>query len=396
MRVLVSSDGIIGMLASIVLSEYFDEVYLVKNKSNKHTQNINRYFSINLLSKFFFTSKNLWDCITCDGITEYSQITTLDEPSKKYMKFQSSSIAFDCMGYIVNEKNIIDNTRKKIETIENIFQIDEVNIDNHSKKSLSISLDDMKLLNIDYIFLSDNSRQDIANLFSNTKQTIDYKQDAIVVNLTMNAKNNNMIAYQRFDKNNIQGLLPVSDNMYNLIWSAKKEIINELHRMSDSQLLCKVNDTLSVMIGEAKSTSSIARFPLKGYHYKSYRYENIFCIGGAAHSVHPMAGLGLNMGIKDVFLLEYFLSSSSKNKGSINRLLETFSNRCRIENSKYFYTINLLKTFYSDDHLPNFIRSASMKIFDSNIFFKRKIIETATGIDTLKKYLKDQYCYTNH
>ena len=57
MRVLVSSDGIIGMLASIVLSEYFDEVYLVKNKSNKHNQNINRYFSINLLSKFFFYIK---------------------------------------------------------------------------------------------------------------------------------------------------------------------------------------------------------------------------------------------------------------------------------------------------------------------------------------------------
>ena len=57
MRVLVSSDGIIGMLASIVLSEHFDEVYLVKNKSNKHNQNINRYFSINLLSKFFLHQK---------------------------------------------------------------------------------------------------------------------------------------------------------------------------------------------------------------------------------------------------------------------------------------------------------------------------------------------------
>ena len=119
-------------------------------------------------------------------------------------------------------------------------------------------------------------------------------------------------------------------------------------------------------------------------------------IGGVAHSVHPMAGLGLNMGIQDIFLLNQALLENNGNSKDMDFILSTYDEYCSYENSKIFNTINFLRKFYSKNALPSTVKSSSISLFNRNNFIKNKVIENATGIDVLKRRSRDQYCYPNY
>ena len=225
------------------------------------------------------------------------------------------------------------------------------------------------------------------------RKEIDYNHDALVLNITVD-KEISDIAYQKFSNNQIQGLLPISDNQYNLIWSGEKNIIKEVSDFSDIKLIKVLNASLASRIGNIRKIKNKLIFPLKGFHLNSYYQGHIISLGGAAHSVHPMAGLGLNMGLQDIFLL---IKNIELYKNTINKkFLSSFEYDCMKLNNRTYNMINFLKGFYTDDIYPKKFKVLSLKIFNNMTFIKNKIIEHATGINTLKKNSKEKYSYANN
>ena len=217
----------------------------------------------------------------------------------------------------------------------------------------------------------------------------------MAVDLFLDKNSIQNIAYQKFTEGQIMGLLPISNNQYNLIWSVNNNILDDLKNDNDIKILSILNSHLSEKIGVIKNISNRIIFPLSGFHVESYVKNNILVIGGAAHSVHPMAGLGLNMGIQDIFLLENSFLKIYTDKHDITQVLKNFNRCCIKENKKTYNMINFLKRFYSDKLIPDFFRSESLKVFSKNQYLKNKVIESATGIDVLKRRSVSKYCYPN-
>ena len=76
-----------------------------------------------------------------------------------------------------------------------------------------------------------------------------------------------------------------------------------------------------------------------------------------------------------------------------SQILEKFNKLCMSGNTKTYNAINFLKRFYTDKLIPDFFRSQSLKIFSKNNCLKNKVIESATGIDVMKRTLVSKYCY---
>ena len=117
---------------------------------------------------------------------------------------------------------------------------------------------------------------------------------------------------------------------------------------------------------------------------KSYYVNKLLLIGSAAHSVHPMAGMGLNMGIQEIFIISKLLEDNN------SKLDEKLLTLCDLEfrkvNSEIYHTINFLKKFYNNNNLTTRMKSISLKTFNSSKFLKKNIISKATGIETLKSF----------
>ena len=156
----------------------------------------------------------------------------------------------------------------------------------------------------------------------------------------------------------------------------------------DNKLLKILNNHFEEKIGKVIALSSRSIFPLLGFNAKKYFVDNSILIGGAAHSVHPMAGLGLNMGIQDI----YTLNRLFKNKDTIKSTLRIYEKSCVKDNTIFFKTINSLIGFYTGVKIPDLLRTKSLFLFNENKILKQKSIEIATGLTALKLQSRDEYC----
>ena len=395
-NILIIGDGIIGMLSAIVLSNIYKNVYLVKSSKKKHyASKIDRFFSINLLSQYFFMKNDIWADIAVSKPQSYNKIITWDDKIDSSLVFESSSISYDSLGYIVKETSIIDSLLNRLADIKNIVSIKDTDIKEIHDNTHTMILFNGKSIELDLILKSDKSMDIFLGSDDFKSNTVDYNQHALVVDLFLDKNSIQNIAYQKFIEGQIMGLLPISNNQYNLIWSVNNNILDNLKNDNDIKILSILNSHLSEKIGVIKNISNRIIFPLSGFHVESYVKNNILVIGGAAHAVHPMAGLGLNMGIQDIFLLENSFLKINTDEYDITQVLQNFNRCCIEENKKTYNTINFLKKFYSDKLIPDFFRSESLKIFNKNIYLKNKVIESATGIDVLKRRSVGKYCYPN-
>jgi len=128
-NILIIGDGIIGMLSAIVLSNIYKNVYLVKSSKKKHyASKIDRFFSINLLSQYFFMKNDIWADIAVSKPQSYNKIITWDDKIDSSLVFESSSISYDSLGYIVKETSIIDSLLNRLADIKNIVSIKDTDI----------------------------------------------------------------------------------------------------------------------------------------------------------------------------------------------------------------------------------------------------------------------------
>ena len=397
-NILIIGDGIIGMLSAIVLSSIYQNVYLIRRTGRqKYQHKYDRFFSINLLTKYYFIKHGIWKDIIASKAKPYNKIITWDDKIENDLIFESSSISYDSLGYIVREASIINSLLSRLSKIKNIISINDEDIKSihDNKNTCEVILYKSKSISLDLVLKSDKSMDSLLSSGEFKTKIVDYKQHAFVVDLFFKENSTQTIAYQKFSQGQIMGLLPISKNQYNLIWSVNDDILDDIKNHTDIKILSILNSHLSEKIGNIESISNRIIFPLSGFHTESYIINKTLAIGGAAHSVHPMAGLGLNMGIQDIFLLEnYFLQMHMDDHNPI-KVLEKFNKCCISENTKTYNTINFLKRFYSDKSFPDFFRSQSLKIFSKNSYLKNKVIESATGLDILKRKLVGKYCYPN-
>ena len=374
-NVVVYGDGIIGKLTAIALSDYFNVYVISSNESKTANNNQDRYFSINLLSKFMFIKYGLWEDIHKNISKGYNKIVTWHESLNEDVIFKSSDISFDKLGYIIKEDTIKNSLDHKLSTIQNIYLTN----------TIDCKIDD---INVEFKIKSSYEKENLSNNKNCNFSKIDYDQKAIVLNLTCDLDNDQDTAFQRFHTGEVQGLLPISRNQYNLIWSAENSIIDNIKKLDDKKLITNLNKSLEDKIGKITHLSERSMFPLIGYNSKKYLFNDIILIGGAAHSVHPLAGLGLNMGIQDIFILTRCIEKYSKYVDALKK----YERICVSDNNRFYRTINSLIKFYLEETIPDIIRNKSLSLFNKNKLIKRKAIEIATGIDKLSSLSKDEYC----
>ena len=395
-NIAILGDSLIGLLSALVLSKNKNNIYIFRNtQEDSERENIERYFSINLLSKYMFMKSGIWENIKPDDIQPYKKIITWNDTGNE-VTFNSRSISYDYLGYIIKESSIKKAIEEKLSKLKNVIikSIEEVSYINQSENNV-INFKNKKKLKYDLLLLADARNFNIFNNLEINRITHNYNQSALVINLKLENSISEKVAFQRFADSQIQGLLPISSNEFNLIWSINSSEVDNLFNKDKTSLIKILNNQLSSRIGNIIQISDRIIFPLSGFYVKSYVYNNIILIGGSAHSVHPLAGLGLNMGIQDIFILDTALNHE-KNTYINETSLNYYNSSCIKNNKKIFYTINFLKKFYENEFLSLSVKSKALDFFDKSLTLKSQVIEEATGIKTLNSILSEGYSRSNN
>ena len=152
-----------------------------------------------------------------------------------------------------------------------------------------------------------------------------YGQQAIVATLTTE-KPHQSKAYQSFLKTGPIGVLPLHDSQQvSIVWSADDAEADRLMALDDAAFNRTLSNALDLRLGKMTLISKRVLFPLIMRHAKQYVKENVVLIGDAAHTIHPLAGQGVNLGFKDVIELSHCVTE--------NKTLRTYERHRRADNN---------------------------------------------------------------
>lgn len=188
----------------------------------------------------------------------------------------------------------------------------------------------------------------------------DYKHIGVVANFETE-KPHRGSAFQWFRADGVLAYLPLPGNRISMVWSTPPEHAAELRALSPAELCRQVADAGAGALGKLHNITTAAGFPLKRRRAHEWVRPGLALIGDAAHTVHPLAGQGVNLGFRDSRLLAEVLASGG-NPGEIGRLTAYAARRMEDVASMQFTTGSLKKLFAHDDSLTRNLRNWGMSL----------------------------------
>lgn len=379
--VLIAGSGIVGMATLITL-----EKYAIKTSLLCHSKNIKnkvpdpRFYAITPGVKKWLEENDVCNFLSKDSMSPVKKIIV-------YTKKENISLSFDAYDAGMNELAFIINH----DDLENAFinRISKINyneIKTDSAESLNIEMDHIDLVD------ANNKRYqfklvigaDGSNSWVRSQSSIDVKnkrfnQTALIFNIK-SSKAHQGRAYQKFMQDGILALLPIHTHEYSVVFSLNDNILDEYKNLDDAMFLFKLKKDLGEMFGDINLLSKRQDFPLNMQINESLISDRVVLIGDAAHQIHPLAGQGLNLGLRDVIEFDKLLALNMKyhHDLGLKQFLKKFNrNRKTDILSLSYLTDQLSHLFSSKSRMVDFFINFGINKINQNQLIKKILIEKA-------------------
>ena len=143
----------------------------------------------------------------------------------------------------------------------------------------------------------------------------DYEQVALVSNV-LSQHFHNHVAYERFTPAGPLALLPITEGRLGLVWTFRPETAKEMTALSDAEFLARLQDTFGFRLGRFTRVGARQLYPLSLTRSDEYIAERLAIVGNAAQTLHPIAGQGFNLGLRDAVSLAEVLADGRAQAGA--------------------------------------------------------------------------------
>ena len=277
-----------------------------------------------------------------------------------------------CLNVKIKQNALIDLIeQRKINEIIDIDKHKQLTLDNNSKLQASL------------IVASDGIDSPSAKALGIRKTGWKYKQRGLVCAVEHEYSSNNT-AYQYFLPEGPLAILPIKKNTASIVWTESIQNAFTLSDMSDSEYLSLLRKRFGDFLGELKLTGKRLSFPLKLSITEKYIANKFAVIGDAAHGYHPIAGQGLNAGMRDIAALVDVISCARERGEDFSSMnvLDRYQEWRRFDNQALgFATDNLNKIFSSYNPLVGSLKNLGLKMVEKSNYAKRAFMRQAAGLN---------------
>ena len=368
--IVISGAGILGCYISCALSlQGIDSIVL--EKKDDEVEDSVRTITLNPFSK------NLLDKIGIEN--DYSMINKMevkDFDGTGKIVFKSSEIGMDHLAYVSDFATLLMAVRKKAS--EKILYKEEI-IDIDNKGDLNeVTLSSGKVIKTNLIISSDGKNSKLANKIP--KSDKDYFQTALTF-LASAEKDMNMSAFQIFSDNGICAFMPTrkkGEDLVTVVWSISDDLIENGYEDFIEENL----ENISRKIGNSfQIRSKVQSFKLSSHNRSSYIDFPVVLVGDSAHSIHPLAGQGINLGFEDAnSLVKKIIKTNDSDTINFKESLNAYSNERRLQNEIMLKTMDgFVALFNERNPYIRFLRNFGLNAFNQSKFLKSFFVKAASG-----------------
>ncbi|CAH2808314.1 MAG: 2-polyprenylphenol hydroxylase [uncultured Paraburkholderia sp.] len=249
-----------------------------------------------------------------------------------------------------------------------------------SAESASVGLANGNVLEADLVVGADGAHSWVRAQIGSKMDRRDYKQTGVVANFKAEKPHGEM-AYQWFRDGEIIALLPMPDGHVSLVWSAHTEHAEELVALDPEQPAAEVERLTGGQLGALECVTPAQGFPLALQTVDRLVAPRVALVGDAAHLIHPLAGQGMNLGLRDVATLAETVAGKESFRGLGDMVLLRRYERARREDIRglMIATDGLQKLFAVPGPLARIVRNTGMAFVGAQPFIKRWLVSAALG-----------------
>lgn len=227
---------------------------------------------------------------------------------------------------------------------------------------------------------ADGGQSSVRQLLCIEQQFSDYEQTALVTTTSASKPHNN-VAYERFTSSGPLALLPLNTNDCAVVWTRKTDEAQALMLGSENDFIDQLQQCFGWRLGELKLSAPRRAFPLSLIRVENMIAQRVVIIGNAAHQLHPVAGQGFNLGLRDVVVLAEMLRTQHQN-GDIGAsdFLQRFSQtRQNDQNRTVHFTDTVVRIFSNEWLALAAVRNMGLALLDVLPFAKTVLARHAMG-----------------
>jgi len=401
--VVIVGGGMVGALSALSLSALSDSkgkklnIALIEGqqaKTNWPKASFDmRVSALTRASENMLRRLGVWSEMEALAVYPYSDMHVWESTGSGEIHFDCADVGEPSLGHIVENRVTQSALWKKLQKQTNIeilspaqassLQVSSRQLDSQQQAQLAVlGFADRESISANLIVAADGARSWVREQIGIDVERGNYQQTAIVTTVKTSLSHQDT-AWQCFLPTGPVAFLPFRDGYSSIVWSTATEQAEVLLQLDDKSFTEQLSEALQGRLGAITDIHPRAGFPLHHQHAKQYVRDNVVLIGDAAHSIHPLAGQGVNLGFADAACLRDVISHAllrHRNIGSYAEL-RRYERWRRGENS---LTLNAMtgfkQLFGSTSPLLKTLRTVGLNTGQQITPLRNEIVRFAMGL----------------
>ena len=384
-NIIIVGSGLVGMTLALMLSRQQYKVLILDKSSKKELLEVKdfRTSAISQGSSRILKEISIWNKIK-NKAQPINEIYVSEGINSNELDFKSEALNEGPLGYIV------DNTYlKKIifkEVLESNFVkfVGGVNIKDIKSNAGSATIFSNKGNFNAPLIVGADGRNSKTRFFANIKSFFyDYNQVAFVFNISHTLSHQSK-ALERFFPSGPLALLPMQNNnkkSSSVVWTVDSQLKEKL--LKNKNFSNEFEKKYAEAFGQITKTSKPTIYNLNVVSCYEYFKERVVLVGDACQAIHPIAGQGLNLGLRDSYHLAKIISESLELGLDIGSryVLKDYTNKRLIDKKLLIQATHRLNQLFSNNSVViKAIRENGLKIFNKSSFLKKQSMMFAMGL----------------
>jgi 2-octaprenylphenol hydroxylase len=262
-----------------------------------------RVSAITRASESVLRAIDVWDALPLERAGVFREMHVWDATGSGSVHFDSAEVGIDALGHIVENAAIQAALAARMASLDTLalFRPEVLEDIQVEQNRVSLRLGRSRL-HARLVVGADGSRSRVRELVGIQCDGGDYGQQAVVAVLRTELWHRET-AWQRFLPDGPLAFLPLPGHLCSIVWSTLPEHAQALLAASDDAFTSAVEEAFESRLGRLELMSGRAAFALTYLHAREYVAERVALVGDAAHTVHPLAGQGANLGFQDAAAL---------------------------------------------------------------------------------------------
>lgn len=348
-KILILGCGLSGMITALALASYGVPSVIVESRSatSESFFKDSRTTALTATSKNFFEKIGLWRSLQeiCGDIND---IYVVYQQDPNMIHFTANT-GKERMGYLVENADFKKCLYELVKQNKLISVIEEAKYQpiTFAGDRAEVKLDNGQKITADLVIICEGRKSRLAAQFINKSVIRDYEQHAITFNV-YHEKDHEGTAVEHFAATGPFAILPLRyPNKSSIVWTVPNDYAALLKKLPLSELNYLVQQNFGLFLGKTTiENHEIVSFPLSAFVTERYYYKNLVVVADAAHVIHPLAGQGLNQGIKDIECLTSLLISSQARPVDI---LPVYEKSRRGDNKAMFLLTDNINGIFASD-----------------------------------------------